>query len=164
MLSGERLRHGEPDPGARTRLEDKDSNQGSQSTRNGIGLAHRRLVRWDLREDKEHMERFWWAKNINEPAALILGASNEIRLIQRWEPFGNKLEIIARPGTTLLEAISFCALQPLEKCFVVIFRHRDAHIESERIDVLARSISKRDPADPVCAHLEDCARSPMIPF
>lgn len=34
----------QPDPGARPRLEDKDSNQGSQSTRSGIGLVHRRLV------------------------------------------------------------------------------------------------------------------------
>jgi hypothetical protein len=33
------MRHGEPDPGARPRLEDKDSNQGSQSTQNGVGLA-----------------------------------------------------------------------------------------------------------------------------
>ena len=36
---GRTLRHGEPDPGARPRWKDKDSNQGSQSTRNGIGLA-----------------------------------------------------------------------------------------------------------------------------
>jgi hypothetical protein len=35
----ERLRHGESDPGARPRWEDKDLNQGSQSTHNGIGLA-----------------------------------------------------------------------------------------------------------------------------
>ena len=33
------LKHGEPDPGAQPRWKDKDSNQGSQSTRNGIGLA-----------------------------------------------------------------------------------------------------------------------------
>ena len=29
----------QPDPGARPRWEDKDSDQGSQSTGNGIGLA-----------------------------------------------------------------------------------------------------------------------------
>ena len=29
----------QPDPGAQPRWEDKDLNQGSQSTRNGIGLA-----------------------------------------------------------------------------------------------------------------------------
>lgn len=33
----------QPDPEARPRLEDKDSNQVSQSTRSGIGLVHRRL-------------------------------------------------------------------------------------------------------------------------
>ena len=37
--------HGEAEPGAWPRWEDKDSNQGSQSTRGGIGLVHRRLVR-----------------------------------------------------------------------------------------------------------------------
>ncbi len=35
----------QPDPGARPRLENRDLNQGSQSTRNGIGLVHRRFVR-----------------------------------------------------------------------------------------------------------------------
>jgi hypothetical protein len=35
----ERFRHGEPDPGARPRWENKDLNQGSQSIRNVIGLA-----------------------------------------------------------------------------------------------------------------------------
>ena len=34
----------QPDPGARPRWEDKDSNQGCQSTRSGIGLVHRRRV------------------------------------------------------------------------------------------------------------------------
>jgi len=35
----------QPDPGARPRWEDKDSNQGCQSTQSGIGLVHRRRVR-----------------------------------------------------------------------------------------------------------------------
>jgi len=34
----------QPDPGARPRYEVRVSNQGSQSTRSGIGLVHRRLV------------------------------------------------------------------------------------------------------------------------
>jgi hypothetical protein len=34
----------QPDPGARPRWENRVSNHGSQSTHNGIGLVHRRLV------------------------------------------------------------------------------------------------------------------------
>jgi hypothetical protein len=34
----------QPDPGARPQWEVKDSNQGCQSTRSGIGLVHRRFV------------------------------------------------------------------------------------------------------------------------
>ena len=37
----------QPDPGARLRLEGKDSSEESQSTHSGIGLVHRRLVRLD---------------------------------------------------------------------------------------------------------------------